>query len=110
LAQSRDTTSNISLRDVEEAARVVQREFNCNITFALSMPMTDGTPCLFWVNCTATPRWVGKKTIRAEIAVQRRWPHVDHRTLAGLLLWLVNEMYAKLEAQGLVATQAALWP
>jgi len=107
--KERDNSAGVSYRDVEVAMRAVQSEFNCNVTYELSLPVVDGTSVLFWVKVEAAPRWVGKKTVRAVIARQRRWPHVDHQTMAGLLFWLVNELHAALDEQGLVPVQAALF-
>lgn len=89
--------------------RDVQKAFNVDVRFEVSIAATTGTSVVFWVAIIATPRWVGKTTARGKLARQRRWPHVDHRTMAGLMLFLVGDLYAALEAQGQVPVQEALF-
>jgi hypothetical protein len=89
--------------------RDLQREFNVDVSFSFTIPATTGTSVVFWVALTAKPRWVGKMTVRCDIARQRRWPHVDHQTMAGLMLFLVHDLHVVLEAQGMVPVQEALF-
>lgn len=107
MPQSRDERSGVSYRDVETTLREVQNEHCCNVRFELTTPVTSGTAVLFWVGCVAEPRIVGRKTIRKGAKVSRKWPHVDHQTMAGLMLWLLYELDKSLEAQGHVAAEQA---
>lgn len=109
MAEPRENLSGVSFADVDVMVRALQSEYNCNITFIITPPATSGTTCLFWVAIRADPRWVGKRTVRSAIQCQRRWPHVDHKTFAGLMLFLCYELSRSLEQQGLVAVQEALF-
>lgn len=102
-----ETTSNISLGDVEAHLRAIESEHCCNCTISLVMPSVGGTSVLFWVRASAEPRLVGRKTVRGPAMVSRRWPHVDHRTLAGLMVELCYELSAMLETQGHVPAEQA---
>lgn len=109
MARDRDQAAGVSYRDVEEAMRDVQKAFNVDLRFETTIAATTGTSVVFWVAIIATPRWVGKTTVRGKVARQRRWPHVDHKTMAGLMLYLVSDLYGVLERQGLVPVQEALF-
>jgi len=104
-----DKTSNISLQDVQDALRAIESAHCCNTRIELTMPVTSGTSVLFWVKVEARPRIVGRKTIRAPIAVQCRWPHVDHRTLAGLMFSLCYKLDRDLDEHGYVPAEQALF-
>jgi len=85
------------------------KEYNCNVHFTTTTPTVTGTSVLFWVCIVAEPRWVGKLTVRGKIARQRRWPHVDHQTWAGLMLWLCYDLHSELDKLGLVPVSQALF-
>lgn len=104
---ARDERSGVSYRDVEEHLRLIQNEHCCNLRFDFTVPTASGTAVLFWVGLTAEPRIVGRKTIRSSMKVARRWPHVDHQTMAGLMLWLLFELGKKLDEQGHVPAEQA---
>jgi len=109
VSKDRETTAGVSYKDVEVAMRELMRDYNCNVTFDFCTPVSSGTSVVFWVRIAAEPRWVGKKTVRAVIACQRRWPHVDHKTMAGLMLYLCFELGKSLESSGQVPVQEALF-
>ncbi len=109
MAQERESRAGVSYADVEAAMRDIQRQFNCNVGFKVSIPVVQGTSVVFWVAIEATPRWVGKVTVRGAVARQRRWPHVDHKTMAGLMLWLCYDLSAALDGIGQVPVQEALF-
>jgi len=109
MAQDRETNAGVSYKDVETHMRELMREFNCNVVFTFSTPAASGTSVVFWVRIEAEPRWVGKKTVRGCILRQRRWPHVDHKTMAGLMLYLCHELHKGLEEIGQVPVQEALF-
>jgi len=102
-----EDASGVSYRDVESYLRAVEGEHCCNVKFEMTVPVVTGTAVLFWVTVVATPRIVGRKTIRGPIARQRSWPHVDHRTLAGLMLWLLFDIDKALEESGYVPAEQA---
>jgi len=106
------TTSNISLQEVQDALRAIESAHCCNTKVELTMPVNSGTSVLFWVKVQAEPRIVAKKTIRGPIAVSARWPHVDHRTLAGLMFSLCHKLDRELDEHGHVPAEQALfdWP
>jgi len=101
------TTSNISLQDVNDALRAIQSAHCCDTEVSLTMPTTSGTSVLFWVKVTATPRIVAKRTLRGPVAVSARWPHVDHRTLAGLMFNLCHKLDRELDEHGHVPAEQA---
>ena len=109
MARERDQSAGVSYRDVEEAMRDVQKVFNVDVRFEITIAATAGTSVVFWVAITATPRWIGKLTVRCKMARQRRWPHVDHKTMAGLMFFLAHDLHTALELQGLVPVQEALF-
>jgi hypothetical protein len=109
MADARGNTSGISLRDVNDCLREVQNEHCCNCAVELTMPVNSGTSVLFWVKITATPRIVAKKTIRGPIAVSARWPHVDHKTLAGLMFSLCHKLDRELDEYGHVPAEQAMF-
>jgi len=102
-----EDVSGVSYRDVEAHLRAVEADHCCNVKFEMSVPVVTGTAVLFWVTVVATPRIVGRKTIRGPIARQRSWPHVDHRTLAGCMLWLLFQLDTALEESGHVPAEQA---
>jgi len=104
---ARDTSSNISLATVSDALRGLQSEHCCNCRFEMTIPTQAGSTVVVWVKLVAEPRIVGRKTIRAPVAVQLRWPHVDHKTLAGLMFRLAFDLGVKLDAQGHVPAEQA---
>ena len=101
------TTSNVSLGTVADALRELESAHCCNTRFEMVMPKTSGTSVLFWVKLVAEPRIVGRKTIRAPVAVQHRWPAVDHRTLAGLMFALAYKLDRQLDELGHVPAEQA---
>jgi hypothetical protein len=107
MAGNRDSSAGISLRDVEDCMRVIQSAHCCNCTVELSLPVNSGTSVMFWVKMTAMPRIVAKSTIRGPIAVSARWPHVDHKTLAGLMFSLAHKLDRQLDEQGHVPAEQA---
>lgn len=107
MAFERDQSAGVSYRDVETAVRELMKSHCCNCVWELSYPVGEGTSVLMWVTLLATPRIVGRRTIRGATRVSRRWPHVDHRTLPGAQLWLVGEMDRMLEEAGHVAAEQA---
>jgi len=109
MAEQRESLAGVSFKDVDVMVRDLQNTYNCNIHFTTTTPAASGTSVLFWLKIEATPRWVGKKTVRGAIACQRRWPHVDHKTWAGLMLHLCYELSEALERAGQVPVQEALF-
>lgn len=97
----------ISLLDVEQYVRWIQNEYHCDAHFRMSIPVGQATAVTFWVALRAEPRIIGRLTIRAPVAVQLRWPHTDHKTLAGLMYHLCHELDQKLEKHGQLPAEQA---
>jgi hypothetical protein len=104
-----DTSSSISLQSVSDALRSLQSDHSCNCRFEMTIPSQAGSTVVVWVKLVAEPRSVAKRTIRAPTAVSLRWPHVDHRTLAGLMFRLAYDLGVKLDAIGHVPAEQALF-
>jgi len=109
LSNVRDARAGVSYSDVDAAIRDIMKEYNCNVHYAFTTPHVSGTSVLFWVAIHSEPRYIGKKTVRAKAVRSRRWPHVDHQTMAGLMLWLAYDLSSFLEQQGMVPVQEALF-
>jgi len=108
MAGNRDSAAGISLRDVEDCLRVIESSHCANCSIVLTMPVNRGTSVMFWVKVQAEPRIVAKSTIRGPHAVSGRWPHVDHKTLAGLMFSLCHKLDRELDELGhLPAEQAS---
>jgi hypothetical protein len=90
----------VDLADVEQAMREVGDAHCCDVTLALRHPVRPGTPVLFWVSMTATPRIVGRRTIRQPHTVSHRFPHVDCRTVEGLMFRLAHKLDHDLDELG----------
>lgn len=100
MARERDTSQGISLRDVEELARTIQKQHHCDVELHLSLPQGEDTPVVFWVCAEARPRIIGRMTIRAPIRKQHRWPTGECKTLAGLMFRLLYDLDRALDQQG----------
>jgi len=107
MSRERYEHGQVGLVDVEGYLRDIQDEHCCNVTVKMTLPVGNDTPVLFWVGLFAEPRIVGRKVIRAPLAVQHRWPCVDHKTLAGLLFALAYKLDRKLDEQGHVPAEQA---
>jgi hypothetical protein len=107
MAGNRDSSAGISLRDVQDCLREIQSAHCCNCTITLSMPVNSGTSVMFWVKVQAEPRIVAKRTLRGPVAVSSRWPHVDHKTLAGLMFSLCHKLDRDLDEHGHVPAEQA---
>jgi len=106
-ATDRSTPAGVSLRDVNDCLRAIESEHCCNTSVTLTMPTVSGTSVLFWVKVAAEPRIVGRKTVRAPHAVSGRWPHVDHKTLAGLMFKLCHQLDNELDIRGHLPAEQA---
>jgi len=106
-----NTYPRVSLEDVEQAMRDVEKAHCCDITVKLSHPANEGTPVLFWVRVEAVPRIVAKKTIRQPLAVSHRGPSVDFKHIEALMLRLVLKLDRELDQFGHVPAEQAsfLW-
>lgn len=104
---TRDAHAGISLKDVEDCLREMQSAHCCNCSIVLTMPVNSGTSVMFWVKVMAEPRIVAKSTIRGPSAVSARWPHVDHKTLAGLFFSLCYKLDRQLDEGGHVPAEQA---
>lgn len=96
----RDNTAGVALKDVETYVRDMQDEHCCNVTIALTIPMGRDTTVLFWVQVRAEPRIVGRRTIRAPIAKQHRWPTGEAKTLTGLMYRLCYDLDRAMDEMG----------
>ena len=96
--------------DVVAALREVEKTHCCDAYIKLTHPVREDTPVLLWVKVEAVPRIVGRRTIRAPLAVSCRFPHVDCRTIEGLMLRLVYKLDHDLEEAGHVPAEQATFP
>jgi hypothetical protein len=96
--------------DVVAALREVEKTHCCDCRIVLTHPTTEGTPVLLWVRVEATPRIVGRRTIRNPASVSHRYPCVDSRTVEGLLLRLVYKLDHDLDEVGHCGAEQATFP
>jgi len=92
---------------VETMVREVQKAHCCNVRIELTTPVNEGTAVLFWVKVEATPRLVGRRTIRAAVAKSHRWPTGEALTVFGLMFRLLYDLDRALDEVGHVPAEQA---
>lgn len=107
---SRDDHPGPGWADVEQAMREVEKAHCCDLRIDLTHPKGEGTPVVFWVAVEAVPRIVGRRTIRQPVAVSKRFPCVDCKTVEGLVLRLVYKLDHDLDELGHVPAEQAMFP
>jgi hypothetical protein len=99
MGANRDTSANISLRDVGVLWRELGAQYGGDLTSELVLPVRADSAVHMFVRVWYRPRNLGVRRTRAACCVGAAWPNGQSRTLAGLLFRLTYELGQNLEAQ-----------
>lgn len=100
-------TREITWQVVRDLQAQLEQDYSMDIWLKLKVPTMATDKVCYWVNAIAEPRTLTQAHHRTGLAVSRRWPHPDTRTLEGAAFRALWDLERRLEEQAQAAGRAS---